>query len=178
MNIQIKNRWNGNVIFECDAAPLKLAVEMAVSKKVSLRAANLRAADLRAADLRDANHSAANLRAAVLTPVRDDLWAVLSASPSEVPALRTALLEGKVDGSTYSGVCARLVGTLANARRCDLNEIPGLKINSSRPAERWFLNISPGDVPSKNQHAKLAVEWIDSWLSNMQAAAQAGAFSK
>ena len=63
MKFEIKNRWNGALIFECDADSMKLAVELAVSQKVSLSAADLRDADLRAADL-----SAANLRAARIDP--------------------------------------------------------------------------------------------------------------
>jgi hypothetical protein len=103
-----------------------------------------------------------------LTPIRDDLWAVLSASPHEVPALRDALATGKVDGSTYRGQCACLVGTLANARGCNEKEIPGLLPNSSRPAEVFFFAIKRGDTPETNQASKIAMEWVDQWLANVR----------
>jgi|CXWL01.1.fsa_nt_gi hypothetical protein len=150
-----------------------------------LRDADLRDADLRGASLRDANLTGASLtgasltyatltgaslRGANLTPIRDDIWAVLSASPAEVAELRQAILDGKIDGSTYKGACACLVGTLAKARHCTYNDIPSLSPNSNRPAERFFLAIKPGDTPETSQAAKLALDWIDQWLANMRGA--------
>ena len=143
-------------------------------RAANLRDANLRAANLSAADLSAANLSAANLRDANLRPVRDDLWAVLCSAPGEVQGLRRALMDGKVDGSTYPGTCACLVGTLANVRGCEVRAIPGLSPNASRPAERFFLNIRPGDTPKNNQHAKIAVEFIDQFIANFQSV---GAFT-
>lgn len=51
-----------------------------------------------------------------------------------------------------------------------LPSIKGLTPNSERPAERWFLSIQKGSTPENNAFAKLAVEWIDQWLSNMRKA--------
>ena len=62
MKIQIKNRWTAEVIFECDAESLRVAVELAVSKKVSLRASNLRGSNLSGSDLRGSNLRDSNLR--------------------------------------------------------------------------------------------------------------------
>jgi uncharacterized protein YjbI with pentapeptide repeats len=77
MNIQIKSWVNGSVLFECDAGSIKLAVELAISKKIDLSSANLRFADLSSAnlsfadlsfaDLSSANLSSANLRFADLS---------------------------------------------------------------------------------------------------------------
>ncbi len=122
--------------------------------------ANLRGADLRGAYLRDAD----------LSIIRDDLWAVLSASPAEVEGLRQSIIDGKIDGSTYEGPCACLVGTIANVRHCKYNLIPSLTPNSSRPAERFFLAIKPGDTPENSQFSKLALKWVDQWLANMRGA--------
>ena len=66
MQIEIKNRFTGSLIFECDAVSLKVAVELVVSKKIDLRGADLRGADLRGANLSDANLRGANLRGADL----------------------------------------------------------------------------------------------------------------
>jgi uncharacterized protein YjbI with pentapeptide repeats len=136
----------------------------------NLCGANLRGANLRGANLCGADLCGANLRDADLTGIRDDIWAVLCSAPSEAGALRLALVEGRVDGSTYEGKCACLVGTLANARRCTHDQIPGLSPNSERPAERFFMGIKMGDTPETNQFSKLALQWVDEWLANMRSA--------
>ncbi|KDC23021.1 pentapeptide repeat protein [Bordetella bronchiseptica E014] len=135
-----------------------------------LRGADLGGANLGGADLGGADLGGANLGGADLTPIRDDMWAVLSATPAEVPALIAALKAGRVDGSTYQGECACLVGTLANAREVSYSSIESLEPDSSRPIERFFLSISRGDTPETNQFSKLALEWAEEWLARMQAA--------
>jgi hypothetical protein len=101
-----------------------------------------------------------------LPEVRRDLWAVLDGAPAEVPALRAALVAGEVDGRTYHGRCACLIGTIANARGCDPEEVVELQAALS-PAEDWFWLIYPGDVPGENGEgpcrAAAAVRWIDEW---------------
>jgi hypothetical protein len=79
----------------------------------------------------------------------------------EVPALIAALKEGRVNGSSYEGPCACLVGTIANAKHCNYQHIPDLKPNSNRPAERFFLAIKTGDTPETNPVCKIAVEWAE-----------------
>ena len=147
----------------------------AVLTGADLTRAVLTGADLTRADLTDAVLTrailtGADLTGAVLTPIRDDLWAVLSASPAEVPALRAALAEGRVDGSTYEGECACLVGTLANARRCSYDAIPGLKPASQRAAERFFIAIKRGDTPQTSQFSRIALSWVDDWLHRIRGA--------
>ncbi len=73
MKYQIKNRYNGSVIFECDIPEgmesgmiARHALENAVEKKVDLGDAYLRDAYLRGANLGDANLRGANLRGANL----------------------------------------------------------------------------------------------------------------
>lgn len=125
-------RWDtGAVIWEGEAETVKEALHAAVRASVNCWRANLRDANLGGADLTGAN----------LTLFRDDLWAVFSAAPAEVPAVLAALKEGRVNGSAYSGECACLVGTIANARHCDYESIPGLRPDARRPAEQWFLGI-------------------------------------
>ena len=67
MQIQIKHRITGSVLFECDKESIKLAVEFAVSQKADLRGADLSGADLRCADLSGADLSGADLRGAYLS---------------------------------------------------------------------------------------------------------------
>ena len=152
----------------------------------NLRGANLRGADLRDADLSDADLSDANLSDANLSGAdlsgasqlpeqykrlcRDDLWAVLSAAPREVDGLRLALAQGRIDGSTYSGDCACLVGTIANVCGTSIECLAILKPDCSRPIERFFLAIRPGDKPESNEFSRLALAWCDEWVSNMRAA--------
>ena len=136
----------------------------------NLSDANLSDADLSDADLSDANLSGADLSDANLLVVRDDFWAVLSAAPHEINGLRKALVEGRINGSTYEGECACLVGTIANVCHKNYKELEILKPNSSRPAERFFLSIYKGDRPETNQFSKLAVEWIDLWVNNVKGA--------
>jgi hypothetical protein len=135
-----------------------------------LTGADLTGAVLTGADLTGAVLTGADLTGADLTPIRDDIFAVLSSAPAEVPALLEALKTGKVDGSTYTGECACLVGTLAKAKGCTERQIEGLTPNSSRSAERFFMGIRKGDTPATNPASKLATEWVEDWLTRMRAA--------
>jgi len=196
MSFDIVNRWTGAVLYSSAAATsLSAAALEALAGGANLSGANLSGADLSGADLsgadlsganlsgadlRDANLRGANLSGADLGgadlgganlgPIRDDFWAVIAAVPTEIPALRAALTEGRVDGSTYQGDCACLVGTIANARHCAYDKLPGLSPNSSRPAERFFLGINRGDTPKTSQFSKLAVEWLDDFDGRMKLA--------
>jgi hypothetical protein len=123
--------------------------------------------------------SAANARAylagaylagAQLIQFRDDVWAVLSSAPHEAAAVLAALQAGRVDGSTYSGECACLVGTIAKARQCNYTSLGALAPNSRRPAEQWFMQIRPGQTPENHKPAALAAQWVSEWIDAMQAA--------
>ena len=116
--------------------------------------------------------SFAGLPSAWLIQCRDDLWSVLLTVPAEVAFLRKALMDGKVNGSSYTGECACLVGTISHARKCDIYSLGILKPNASRPAEQFFLNIREGGTPKKNPFAKLAVDWIDQWVELQRDAAK------
>ena len=162
MKQQIKHRYTRAVLFECelpDDTPNRTAMQLAL-KKAMAGGANLSFSDLRGADLSDA---------------KNDFWEILLRAPHEIAGLRAALVAGKVNGSTYEGACACLVGTIANVRGAgvyyrDLGN--GIKPNSSRPAERWFLGISTDDTPGTNQISAITVEWLDEFVSLLNAAAQ------
>jgi len=175
MLYEIKNKWNGSVLFTLECGSLSLCVEAAASAKVSLRGADLSGADLRGAYLRDAylsgaDLSGADLSGADLSAFRDDIWAVLSSAPVEARVVRSALLEGKIDGSVYEGDCCCLVGTLGKAKGCEYNRIPGLTPDGSRLAEVWFYGIKTGDTPETNPMCKQAYEWVDEWITRMESA--------
>jgi hypothetical protein len=102
---------------------------------------------------------------AELEESRQDLWAVLSSAAQEVSALRAALIEGRIDGGTYYGECTCLIGTIANARGCDVYSLGSLGPAPDRPIEHLFMRISRGDTPESNPTAKLIVQWIDEWCA-------------
>ena len=64
--MQIKSRFDGSVVFECEASNIKECLEEAVTQGANLIGANLNGANLSDANLRGANLSDANLRGANL----------------------------------------------------------------------------------------------------------------
>ena len=110
----------------------------------NLRGANLMDANLRGADLMDADLRGAILTDADLRAFKSDMWMTLVENRAEIPALISAMRAGKINGSFYSGTCACLVGTIANARGVSIDAIPH---DPANPAERWFLMIKEGDKP-------------------------------
>lgn len=178
--VQIKH-WSGRVLFECEipetvesGMATRHALESAVRRGKVLRGANLRGANLRDADLSDADLSDAVLsdavlRGAVLRDQKNDFWEILLRAPTEIAGLRAALVEGRVDGSTYEGACACLVGTIANVRGVNYQTV-GIKPDSSRPAERWFMGIRKGDKPETSQISAITVEWLDEFVGLINAA--------
>ena len=80
--------------------------------------------------------------------------------------LAAKLSAGEIDGSTYGDgsktECACLVGTLSQPRGVGGE---ALDHNSDRPAERWFMMISPGDKPGDDTGggfaAAKALEWVE-----------------
>jgi hypothetical protein len=146
----------------------------AVLRDADLSGAVLSGAVLSDADLRGAVLRGADLRDADLRGFKYDFFDVLLRAPREVSALRAALVEGRVDGSTYEGPCACLVGTIANARGQSYRQLASISPDSSRPAERWFMGIREGDTPETNQISAIAVAWVDEFvglLKNAQGAA-------
>ena len=160
--MEIKNIY-GAVIYTSQAATVKDAVVEAVAKGANLRGANLRGANLRGANLGDANLGGANLAF-----FKTDLIAEILKLPDELENLRDTLKAGKIDGSTYSGECSCLAGTIAKHR--GIEEYQGTEIkengiafiaNSSSPREQFFMAIRKGDTPENNGAAKVALEWIE-----------------
>ena len=191
IKIEIKNRFTGKILFEYEKenntirdtvleaikswadlseADLSWAdlseadLSWANLSWANLSKANLSEANLSWADLSEANLSWADLSWANLSVIKHDFWAILLPSQKEIPGLRLALIEGKIDGSTYEGECCCLVGTIANVAHCRYDALPVVKPNSSRPAERFFLGIRKGDTPENNACAKAVLEWIDEFL--------------
>ena len=67
MKIEIKHRFNGAVLFSCEADSMKIAVKLAIEAKANLSDADLSGANLSRANLSEANLSRANLSGANLS---------------------------------------------------------------------------------------------------------------
>jgi hypothetical protein len=129
--------------------------------RASLVRARLDGASLDGARLDGASLDGANLRS-----IQTDFFDVLIRARDEVPALLAALRDGRVDGSTYEGECACLVGTIAKVRGAHYHNLGnGLEPDSDRPIERWFMGIRKGNTPQNNQLAKITEGWIEEFLS-------------
>ena len=159
----------------------------------NLARADLAGADLTGADLTHATFELANLTGVnleyvnlththlagavnippfTLRATRADLFDVLLRAIPEVPALLTALREGRVDGSTYEGDCACLCGTIANARGISIDALDFK--DPRRPIESWFFAIEKGDTPETNAAAKQAEKWIVEFMELVGIADRAG----
>ena len=66
MKIEIKNRWSGTILFQCEIGSLKLALELAVKQGADLEGANLQGAYLEGANLQGADLQGADLQGAYL----------------------------------------------------------------------------------------------------------------
>lgn len=129
----------------------------------------LSGADLRGAILRDAILSGANGMESWYAAIKTDLFTVLATSRTEVPALDA----GRVDGSTYEGECACLVGTLAHARGLEIDDVPTrasapagtFARDADSPVEVWFGGIREGDTPSTSPTAAITAVWIREFLT-------------
>jgi len=112
----------------------------------------LRGSDLSGCDLRESD-----LRESDLRGIKEDFFKILSTSIPEIEDLKLALIESRVNGSTYTGECCCLIGTIANIRHCDYKNIEN---DSNRPAERWFLAINE-TCSVKHPVVAITLEWIE-----------------
>jgi uncharacterized protein YjbI with pentapeptide repeats len=122
---------------------------------------DLSGSDLSDSDLSGSNLSGSNLSGSDLTPIKNDFFNVLLLAPFEIDGLESALRDGRVNGLTYEGDCACLVGTTANVAKKNYYALGELKPNASRPIEKFFLSINKGDTPENNQFSALVVQWIE-----------------
>ena len=137
--------------------------------RANLDGANLTRANLTGANLYVANLTRANLTRANLEIFKKDLIAEILKLPDELENLRDTIIAGKINGSSYTGDCACLAGTIAKHRGLDnISSGDEIKENgcvfvadSSSPRERWFMMIAPGQNPENHQPAKVALDWVN-----------------
>lgn len=85
---QIKSRYDESVLFECEAASIREAVETACKARANLEGANLEWANLKGANLEGAYLKAANLEGAYLKGV--NLYGAYLEGANNLPPLATA----------------------------------------------------------------------------------------
>lgn len=138
-----------------------------------LTGSDLSYTDLTGSDLTKANLSRINLGYTNLTlqqlqsanteEIKADLFKILNCAVNEVQALRSALVESRIDGFMYEGPCCCLIGTIAKAKGVPFDMMPGLLPDLSRPAERWFMAIRPNKI---TPITLLTLQWIDEFLES------------
>ena len=176
MKFEIKNRYTKSVLFSLECESLKACVIAAIGNGTDLYDADLHGADLRDADLRgtdlrgtdlyDADLRGADLHDADFYPIKWDLFGRLSVWPNEADELLKAINEGKIDGSSYEGKCACFVGTIANIKGCNYNDLNGLIPDSGSLTEVFFTTIREGDTPENNSSSKIASEWVETFIKH------------
>jgi hypothetical protein len=100
--------------------------------------------------------------------IRMDFFGRMLLAQHEIPALRQAIVDGKVSGSSYEGECCCFVGTIAKAAHCNYLNLPQLKPDSNSETEKWFFGIQTGSTPENNEIARITVLWIDEFLELTQ----------
>jgi hypothetical protein len=165
-NLSSANLRSANLSYaDLSSADLSYAnLSSANFSSAHLRYADLSYADLSYADLRYANLSSANLRHADLALIIEDFYKFLDLAKAEVPTLYKSVWDGKIDGTQYQGECACLVGTIANARHINYENLGDLKPDASRLSEKWFLGIGEGDTPQNSPVSKLTAEWLEKYM--------------
>lgn len=133
---------------------------------VSATSANFSGADftrtnILGADFRGAYLSGVNLREAKVEEIKQDMFQVLAMAPNEVANLKKAVIEGRIDGSTYQGDCACLNGTLSKSEEKEVVQYLFSLRDASRPIEKFFLGINIDDTPKNNPISELVLEWIE-----------------
>ncbi len=129
----------------------------------NLRGANLSDANLRGADLRGANLRGADLIGANYSTIYEDFISKLNLQKEEVVGLLQAVVDGKIDGSSYEGDCACFVGTLAKVKGCPYTALK-VKAEVGSPTEKFFLAIRKGDTPENNPISEIVACWIIEFL--------------
>lgn len=122
--------------------------------------ANLTDADFSGATLYKTLFRNSNLKDIKLDTIRKDVFKILDGAPNEVAKLIQVIKGGGIHGAVYSGVCACLVGSIANLRNVAVSTM--LK-DAYRPAERFVLSIERNMIPSSHQQSKILLDFCNKW---------------
>lgn len=96
---------------------------------------------------------------------KEDFFKRLLIAKNEAQGLYDALMRGKIDGLAYKGKCACFVGTVANIRKENHDNLTiALKPEADSATEKWFLAILKGDTPANNPVAEITAEWMREFM--------------
>ena len=99
-----------------------------------------------------------------LSTIKKNFFHILSLAKDEVFFLRTAIIEGRIEGSVYQGECSCLIGTIAIARKVSYRHLKGITPYVGNPAESFFLSIKKGDTPENSSFSKQALDWVNEFI--------------
>lgn len=135
----------------------------------NLMGANLSHANLRGTNLIGSNLMGSNLSRANLSEINKDFISKLELQKNEVVGLFKEVVDGKIDGSTYTGDCACFVGTLANVKGIHYTNLT-VRPHADSPTEKFFIAIRKGDTPETNKVSAIVADWITEFLldNNME----------
>jgi hypothetical protein len=146
------------VLFALETESLTLCIEAAVKSRADLFGADLSGANLSGATNID------NLPQEWVRQCSRDMLFVFLHTKVELPYLRQALIDGKVNGTQYEGDCSCLIGTLGKAdggldKLCEM--IPYYQRGLHNHSEQWFWQIREGDTPETSIFSAHALKLID-----------------
>jgi len=161
MNIQIKTRFSGKVLFKTEAPSIKVALELAVKSGADLRYADLRGADLsgavlsgadlRYADLRGANLSGADLSGADLR-YADLRGAYLSGANLSGADLRYAYLSG-ADGKHIEPATPEVaIENLDKVREIIIDNANRLEMGNWHSSDEWKNRTCAEETMCETSH--------------------------
>ena len=133
-------------------------------ERANLTEVNLSGALMAGANLNPINLTGTTLRHANFDAVKKEFFEKNDCQPNEVAGLRKWIIEGRIDGGSYEGLCCCYVGSLERLAGRNGSSIK-IERDALSAIEILFTNIIAGDTPFDNPVSALVLEWIDEWLS-------------
>ena len=90
-------------------------------------------------------------------------------SIEELLEIQKIIEVGKINGSTYTGENACLIGSIANIRKVDYRKMEGIYPDHLSPMEEFFKQIRPKDTPKNNIFSAIALLWIKKHIRSTRA---------
>jgi len=105
-----------------------------------------------------------------MTDAKSDLFAIMDAVPDGYDTVRTAILEGRINGLNPRIGGSRsscIKGHLADYKKVEAEDLPGaarmaLSLERS-PLEVHILCVAPGQTPKNSAIVKNLLEWLEEW---------------
>ncbi len=105
-----------------------------------------------------------------MSDAKSDLFAIMDAVPDGYDVVRTAILEGRINGLNPrigGSRCSCIKGHLADYKGVECENLPGaarMALSMERsPIEIYLLKFAPGQTPKNFPPAKELLEWLEEW---------------